>query len=156
MAHKPPPFKVITRSPEETKQKGERLVQTLNVGDCLGLIGGLGAGKTVFVKGMAKGLGIDEALVHSPSYTIMERYPGKNKSLLHVDLYRLDDFVKGAAESFGDLGLMEALAVENTIGVIEWYDRIQSILPVSLIVQFKMIDEKAREIKVQPFTSENR
>ncbi len=112
-----------TNSVEETVALGERLAGRFDVGDCVGLLGDLGAGKTVLVRGIAAGLGLaDERLVSSPTYVLVQEYAGRVR-LYHVDLYRLT--VGG--DELADLGIEEMLA--DGVVVIEWADRAGGALP---------------------------
>jgi tRNA threonylcarbamoyladenosine biosynthesis protein TsaE len=106
---------LITNSPAETEAEGERLGSQLKPGDLLLLAGPLGAGKTTFVRGLARGAGSD-AHVASPTFQLVRVYPGR-VLLAHVDLYR----VKVASELL-DLGLDELL--DEGAVVVEWGDRL--------------------------------
>src|SRR5207244_8574608 len=75
---------------EETEALGEALGHAAQGGELIGLVGDLGAGKTCFVRGLARGLGIDPGRVHSPSFTTVTEYPGGRLPLTHVDVYRLE------------------------------------------------------------------
>ena len=108
---------LITNSPAETEAEGEKLGAQLKPGDLLLLAGPLGAGKTTFVRGLARGAGSD-AQVASPTFQLVRVYPGR-VTLAHVDLYR----VKVAAELL-DLGLDELL--DEGAVVVEWGDRLVS------------------------------
>jgi tRNA threonylcarbamoyladenosine biosynthesis protein TsaE len=115
-----------TNSPEGTHRLGAQLGTNLKTGDCIALIGNLGAGKTAFVRGLAEGLGCDVRLVSSPTYVLVQEYSSpddKHPPLYHLDLYRLGDPV----EEFYDLGVDEMLS--NGIVVIEWADRATPVLP---------------------------
>ncbi len=81
---------LTTTSAEETEAVGERLGRALGGGELIGLVGDLGAGKTCFVRGLARGLGVEPERVHSPSFTMVTEYRGGRVPLTHVDLYRLD------------------------------------------------------------------
>lgn len=81
---------IVSHSEEETAALAARLVSFFKDGDVIVLEGRLGAGKTVFVRGLAVALGIDESLVNSPSFTLVNEYPGV-RPLYHFDLYRLSD-----------------------------------------------------------------
>ncbi|MDR0360275.1 MAG: tRNA (adenosine(37)-N6)-threonylcarbamoyltransferase complex ATPase subunit type 1 TsaE [bacterium] len=105
----------ITESPEDTEAAGERLGAHLAAGDLLLLAGGLGAGKTTFVRGLARGLGVS-ADVMSPSFQLVRVYPGP-VPLAHCDLYRLQD-----SSELADLGVEELL--ESAVVVVEWGDRL--------------------------------
>jgi len=112
-----------TASPAETYRLGRKLAARLTAGDCVGLIGPLGAGKTALVRGIALGLGLaDERLVSSPTYVLVQEYPART-TIYHVDLYRLAD----PAVEIADLGLEEMLA--DGVVLIEWADRAADKLP---------------------------
>jgi len=111
------PAEVQTHADAETRAWGRRLAGRLGPGAVVLLFGGLGAGKTCLVKGIAAGLGLDPERVHSPSFIMVNRYEG-SPSLNHVDLYRLD---KG--EDFSDLGLEELFAGTD-VTVVEWAERL--------------------------------
>jgi tRNA threonylcarbamoyladenosine biosynthesis protein TsaE len=100
----------------ETVAAGETLARTLLPGDVVVLYGQLGAGKTAFVRGLARGLGAAADDVSSPTFTIVQEYAGSTLTLYHVDLYRLD-----AAEA-DDLGLDELVSGEGIVA-IEWAER---------------------------------
>jgi len=111
-----------TRSVRGTLRLGRRLALRLDRGDCLGLTGGLGAGKTVLVRGIAAGLGLaDERMVSSPTFVLVREYPAR-VPVYHVDLYRLTD-----AAQLADLGIEEMLA--EGVVLIEWADRAAGALP---------------------------
>lgn len=104
---------------EETFAVGEEVGRGLAGGEVLLLHGSLGAGKTVFVKGVAAGLGIDVDEVNSPSFTLVNRYEGGRLTVYHLDLYRLDEGA-GAAHA---VDLDELLADERAVIAIEWAER---------------------------------
>jgi len=129
-------------SPEETRAVGERLGALLEAGDVLLLSGELGAGKTTFVQGLARGLNY-EGSVSSKSFVIMGEYAGRLR-LYHADLYRLED-----AEQVWELGL-EEISREGVL-VVEWPDRAPDVLPEQhLKVVFTVISEVARELVLEP------
>lgn len=112
-----------TDSLAETYRLGGEFAERLGAGDCVALLGPLGAGKTALVRGIAMGLGIaDERLVSSPSYVLVQEYPARVE-IHHVDLYRLAD----AAQETADLPIDEMLA--RGVVLIEWADRAPSWLP---------------------------
>jgi tRNA threonylcarbamoyladenosine biosynthesis protein TsaE len=106
----------------ETFALGERVGLRLAGGETLLLDGPLGAGKTVFVKGVAAGLGIDVDEVNSPSFTLVNRYDGGRLTIYHLDLYRLP---QGAAAAHA-VDLDELLAEESAVIVVEWAERMGS------------------------------
>jgi tRNA threonylcarbamoyladenosine biosynthesis protein TsaE len=112
-------FEITTYSPEETNLFADKLAQYLMPGDVLTLEGDLGAGKTTFTKGLAKGLGIKRN-VNSPTFTIIKEYKGR-LPLYHMDVYRLDD-------SAEDLGFDEYFNGEG-VTVVEWAHLIEEQLP---------------------------
>lgn len=112
-----------SNSVAETLALGQKLAQRLGVGDCVALVGELGTGKTVLVRGIARGLGVaDERLVASPSYVLVREYAG-SVPIYHVDLYRLS----GGEAELTDLGLEEMLA--EGVVLVEWADRVGDALP---------------------------
>jgi tRNA threonylcarbamoyladenosine biosynthesis protein TsaE len=114
---------IATHSPEETIELGARLAAELLAGDLIALIGELGAGKTMFTKGIAKGLGVGEyEYVNSPSFVVMKEYPGK-KPLYHFDIYRLDE------KRFCETLDYEEDFYGDGITVVEWADKVEDILP---------------------------
>jgi tRNA threonylcarbamoyladenosine biosynthesis protein TsaE len=104
----------------ETFALGERIGAALAGGEILLLDGPLGAGKTIFVKGLAAALGIDATEVTSPSFTLVNRYDAGRLTLYHLDLYRLPD---GAAAAHA-VDLDELLADERVVVAIEWAERL--------------------------------
>jgi tRNA threonylcarbamoyladenosine biosynthesis protein TsaE len=107
---------IDTSTEEETASIGERLAAALRAGDVVLLFGDLGAGKTAFVRGLARGLGANPEDVSSPTFTIVQEYAAPRATLYHVDLYRLEP------AEIDDLGL-EELVSGNGIVAIEWADR---------------------------------
>ena len=116
---------------------------TLKRGDVLLLAGGLGSGKTTFVKGLASGLGIDPAEVSSPTFTLLHEYRGGRLMLYHADLYRLD---RTAAD---DLGLEEA-GVRDGVLAIEWPDRLTHDIAGARVIRIEVVDDASRRITVGP------
>ena len=107
---------VETGSEAETSAAGERLASSLRPGDVVLLHGQLGAGKTAFVRGVARGLGASPDEVSSPTFTLIQEYEGALGTLYHVDLYRLEP------REVDDLGL-EELVSGNGVVAIEWAER---------------------------------
>ena len=111
----------VTHSYDETLALGEKFARGLKRGDMVCLFGELGTGKTAFVKGMARGLGIATARVHSPTFTLMNIYKG-HIPLYHFDLYRIR-----AIDLFG-IGY-EEFFYGNGITAVEWAERLEGLLP---------------------------
>ncbi len=111
----------ISNGAEETFDLGKQIGGRLAGGEILLLSGSLGAGKTIFVKGIAAGLGIDPTEVTSPSFTLVNPYQGR-LSLYHIDLYRLDD----GPSSAHAVDLDDLLTQEKAVIVIEWAERLGS------------------------------
>lgn len=107
---------LITASEDETASAGERLAAALRAGDVVLLFGELGAGKTAFVRGLARGVGAQPGDVSSPTFTIIQEYAGDRLTLYHVDLYRLEPV------EIADLGLDELITGDGIVA-IEWADR---------------------------------
>lgn len=105
-----------TASEQDTASLGESLGRGLGRGDVILLYGDLGAGKTAFVRGMARGIGAPPDDVSSPTFTIVQEYPGTPLTLYHVDLYRLE------AAEIDDLGLEDLVSGDGVVA-IEWADR---------------------------------
>ena len=127
----------ITKSPEETRKVAEELVKSITSPVCIALFGELGAGKTVFVKGLAIGLGIED-VIKSPTFVLMRSYSGRMK-LHHIDLYRIKK-----EEEFSPF---EEALMDEGITAIEWAERAEELLPEKRIdVKFKIIHENNREI----------
>jgi tRNA threonylcarbamoyladenosine biosynthesis protein TsaE len=108
----------ISHSPAETEALGEKLGHVAARGQVIALSGDLGAGKTQFVRGLARGLGI-AGRVHSPTFTLVNEYGGGRLKLFHLDLYRLE-----TAEQIQSAGIEEFLAPEG-VSVIEWAERLE-------------------------------
>src|SRR5438874_222632 len=107
----------ISHSPAETESLGAQFGRTAQSGLVVALSGELGAGKTQFVKGLARGLGIS-ARVHSPTFTLVNEYGGGRLKLFHLDLYRLE-----TPAQLASAGIEEFLEPEG-VAVIEWAERL--------------------------------
>jgi tRNA threonylcarbamoyladenosine biosynthesis protein TsaE len=107
----------ISHSPTETEALGEKIGRAAPHGLVIALSGDLGAGKTQFVKGLARGLGVT-ARVHSPTFTLVNEYGGGRLKLFHLDLYRLE--TRGQISSAG----IEEFLSPDGVSVVEWAERI--------------------------------
>lgn len=113
-------MEIITHSAKETITLGYQLGKLISKGMAIALNGTLASGKTTFVQGMARGLGVpDEYYITSPTYNIINEYPGRLK-LYHMDLYRLED-----DEELDYLGFDEIAVSDNSVLVVEWPDIIE-------------------------------
>ena len=108
---------IESRSSHETKSWGRRLASLLEGGELLGLIGDLGSGKTVFIKGLASGLSLREEDILSPTFTMIQEHHGRFP-LYHIDLYRLEE------ATLDDLGLREYLFSQG-VAAVEWFERLR-------------------------------
>ena len=138
-------MKIITKNESETISLGDTISKTLKKSDVICLFGPLGAGKTVFVKGICKGLKVKN-YVNSPSFKIVNEYRGKFP-VYHIDLYRLN-----SAREINDLGLDEYI-YGNGITIIEWAEKLgKKNLPkkrIEIYIKFK--SKNVREIKWQRY-----
>ena len=133
-----------SNSPKETKKIASKLASGLKEGNVIALYGDLGSGKTVFVQGLAKGLGVKRRIL-SPTFVFMRQYPlklhGKSLMFYHLDLYRGED-----ENDFKSLGLEEVFSGDSIV-VLEWAEKIRSILPKKRVdVIFEVIGEDKRKI----------
>ena len=107
-------------TPESTFEFGRSFASSLRSGDVVLLYGGLGAGKTLFTKGVMAGLGYDVDEVTSPSFSLVNLYKTNNLDVYHIDLWRID----GGQDAAEAVGLDEILEENNTVVLIEWADRL--------------------------------
>lgn len=114
-------LKITSHNTDETEKAGLALAKTLQAGDIVALKGGLGAGKTAFVRGLARGLGFDGE-VTSPTYALMHEYTA-TLPLLHFDMYRINDM-----EALYSTGFFDFLDT-NSVIAIEWSENIEFALP---------------------------
>jgi tRNA threonylcarbamoyladenosine biosynthesis protein TsaE len=133
---------LTTRSAEETRAWGRKLAKRLKRGDCLLLIGELGAGKTTLVQGIAEGLEVDPKEVISPTFVLIREYGGKIP-LYHVDAYR----IKSAAELI-EVGIEEYFHGPGIV-VIEWGEKVRGIAPAEAIeIQLEILEGDHRRIRL--------
>jgi len=132
---------IITGSESETSAVGERVAADLTAGDVVLLYGELGAGKTAFVRGIARGLGAPAGDVSSPTFTIIQEYSGGRLHLQHVDLYRLTPV------EVNDLGLDELISGDAVVA-IEWPDRWHDRPVNALEVRIDHASDTSRRIRI--------
>ncbi|OAS84690.1 MULTISPECIES: tRNA (adenosine(37)-N6)-threonylcarbamoyltransferase complex ATPase subunit type 1 TsaE [Metabacillus] len=138
-------FEFSTNSSEETLEIAKRLSEKVKKSDVVTLEGDLGAGKTTFTKGLAKGLGIKRN-VNSPTFTIIKEYKDGRLPLYHMDVYRLED----ADE---DLGFDEYFHGDG-ITVVEWAHLIEDQLPSErLDIKILYVNDSTRKIMMTPYGS---
>jgi tRNA threonylcarbamoyladenosine biosynthesis protein TsaE len=131
-----------SHSEKETMECGQALAKSVRPGTVIGLLGDLGSGKTTFVKGIARGLGVqDEREVKSPTFVIFHMYDSK-PPLYHFDFYRLNQ-----QTDLTEIGMDDYILGGNAVSVIEWANRIPSI-PFDLEVTFTVKGESDRSIQV--------
>jgi len=145
--------KYLTTSPDQTKKLGEILAKEVlkteakKTAFVFGLEGDLGGGKTVFLQGFAKGLGIRQKIL-SPTFIIMRKFQIPNpkfQTFSHIDCYRISK-----PKEVLDLGFKEIISNPKNIVAIEWSDRIRKIIPEdSLIIKFELVNKKKRKISIK-------
>lgn len=140
---------LLTNNYEETEKAGEIMGKKLPYGIVVALSGNLGSGKTTFIKGLAKGLGIKRT-VASPTFLMIKKYeikgPKRNiKRLYHIDCYRIK-----TASKLQSLGIEEILGDKEAVIAVEWPERIKKILPKNIIkMKFKWLGENRRKIDIR-------
>lgn len=142
--------KFITGSNEDTQKLGEKIGKELKNTNILALYGNLGSGKTTFVQGLAKGLGIKNKII-SPTFIIVRKYEISNNltiqqfnNFYHIDLYRVGD-----EKEVEGLGLQEILNDPSNIAAIEWPEKIEGFLPKKRVnIRFEYLNDDKRKIKI--------
>ena len=132
----------ITHSPEETENLGEALGRRLPAGTVLAYRGELGAGKTAFTRGLARGLGFTEP-VTSPTYTIVNEYLGGRLPLFHFDMYRLR-----SSDDLWDIGWEDYLD-RGGVCAVEWSENVADALEGAVTVTIRKLSDTAREITLE-------
>ena len=132
----------ITHSPEETEKIGEALAKSLQPGTILAYRGDLGAGKTAFTRGLARGLGCKET-VTSPTYTIVNEYLGGRLPLFHFDMYRL-----ASSDDLWDIGWEDYLDREGVCAV-EWSENVADAMEDAVTVTIEKLGESTRRITIE-------
>lgn len=141
----------LTHNAEETQTFAQGFAKKLHGGDIVLLYGNLGAGKTTFVQGLARGLGITHRII-SPTFIILRTYKVKSenqeskiKNFYHVDLYRLE-----SEKEIEDIGLLDLMRKQENIVVIEWPEKLGQLLPENAWqLHFENKGEDIREIRVE-------
>lgn len=128
---------------DETEALGSRLAASLRPGDIVLLAGGLGAGKTLFTRGLATGLGVDEP-VTSPSFVLVREYRTGFIPVIHVDVYRLE-----SVNEFEDLDVFDM--AQDGVLVIEWGGAVETVLPRDhLRIEFEVGEDQVRTLRFVP------
>jgi tRNA threonylcarbamoyladenosine biosynthesis protein TsaE len=131
-----------TRSPEETQSLGIRIAQRLPVPSVVLLRGALGTGKTTLARGIALGLGLQDAsLVNSPSYTLVNVYHGRCP-VYHVDLYRLE-----GQRDLNSIGLDDFLGTDG-VAIVEWSERLMFPIEPAIVIEIKDAGGDVRFIRI--------
>ena len=137
-------MQITTKSEKETINLAIKYAKKLKGGEIVGLIGDLGAGKTIFTKGLAKGLGVKQT-VNSPTFVLMKIYDCNNhktiKKMVHIDAYRIN-----SEKDIEAIGATEYFERDDTVVVIEWVDKIKGILTNKVKYVNLNIQEKCRKI----------
>ena len=131
----------ITNSPAQTEEIGIKLAEQLNPGTVIAYRGDLGAGKTAFTRGLARGLGIGDP-VTSPTYTIVNEYLGGRIPLFHFDMYRLHN-----ADDLFDIGWDDYLE-RGGVCAVEWSENVEDALENPITVTIEKLGEESRKITI--------
>jgi tRNA threonylcarbamoyladenosine biosynthesis protein TsaE len=142
---------IVTTNAQQTAVMGEKIAEEVKNGGVICLYGDLGSGKTTFTQGLGKALGIEKH-VNSPTFLIVRTYElsakGKEqraKSFFHIDLYRL-----GSEKEMEDIGIKEILEDSENIVVVEWAEKLGSLLPDKRVdIRFSYVDEGKRRITIK-------
>ena len=132
----------LTHSPDETERIGERLGTVLTPGTVLAYLGDLGAGKTAFTRGLARGLGASET-VTSPTYTIVNEYLSGRLPLFHFDMYRLS-----SGEELWDIGWEDYLD-RGGVCAVEWSENVADAMEDAVTVRIEKLGEDTRRITIE-------
>ena len=132
----------LTNSPEETEAVGKRLGETLKPGAVIAYQGDLGAGKTAFTRGLARGLGCTD-IVTSPTYTIVNEYLSGRMPLFHFDMYRLR-----SSDDLWDIGWEDYLD-RNGVCAVEWSENVRDALEDPVTVRIEKIGDDSRRITLE-------
>ena len=131
-----------TFSPFETEKLGALLAQRLTAGTILAYRGDLGAGKTAFTRGLARGLGCNE-IVTSPTYTIVNEYLGGRLPLFHFDMYRL-----ASSDDLWDIGWDDYLD-RGGVCAVEWSENVSDAMEDAIVITIHKTGENGRRIEIE-------
>jgi tRNA threonylcarbamoyladenosine biosynthesis protein TsaE len=133
----------LSQSVQETESIAAELASQLRGGECVALHGDLGAGKTQFVRGLVRGLGGPPKAVSSPTFVLLNVYPGGRLTVYHLDAYRVS-----GSDDFEAIGFPELLE-QGGVVVVEWAQRVRELLPPACIdVRIEPVEETARTIEI--------
>ena len=132
----------ITNSPSETEAVGTALARVLQPGTVIAYRGDLGAGKTAFTRGLARGLGVTER-VTSPTYTIVNEYLGGRMPLFHFDMYRL-----GSEDELFDIGWDDYLE-RGGVCAVEWSENVWGAMEHAIVITITRLSEETRKIEIE-------
>ena len=132
----------ITKSPAETEAAGAALAERLKPGTVIAYRGDLGAGKTAFTRGLARGLGVRES-VTSPTYTIVNEYLGGRMPLFHFDMYRL-----GSSDELFDIGWEDYLE-RGGVCAVEWSENVADAMEDAILITISRLGEETRKIIIE-------
>lgn len=139
-----PVWEQMWMAESDTDRTGLAFASVLRPGDVIALVGDLGAGKTRFVQAVARGLGVPDEIVHSPTFTLIHEYPGR-LPLRHCDAYRLRN-----PDEFADLGLDELFG-EDGVAFVEWADRVSDYLPRDHVrIELTVAGPSSRQARFRP------
>ena len=135
----------VSNSAQETKDIGVALAKSLRIPAVVAMYGDLGAGKTVFASGIAKGLGIDEMVV-SPTFNISLEYTAEDVTLIHYDMYRVND------DTVYETGFFDSISRDDTVVLIEWSENIPESIEdtfVKVYIEKDPFNEDVRRIRIE-------
>ena len=132
----------LTHSPDETQRVGAALAKTLRGGEVIAFLGDLGAGKTAFVRGMARGMGLS-CRVSSPTFTIVNEYIGE-RELIHFDMYRLE-----SADELFDIGWEDYLR-RGAVCAVEWSEKVEdAFFGDEIVLRIEKLGDSERKIIIE-------
>ncbi len=136
----------ITHSADETQQLGISLAAQSKKGGIIALYGDLGSGKTTFMQGFARGLGIKKRII-SPTFVLIREYKESTVPFYHIDLYRLE-----GEQAIESTGIRDILQNQPVIVAIEWADKMKSLLPEKrLEIYFQYLSDTTRQIQLKNY-----